>query len=171
MKWGLGTVQFGTNYGVSNQRGQTSLQDAGLILRQAYEAGIRLLDTAPGYGNSEEVLGSYLPKFPEFRVMTKTVAWNDTDPGQLESHFQKGLETSLRRLGRSRADVVLLHQPSLLNNFGSFVTKALQSLKTAGLTHSIGISIYNGSEIDYCLSLFSNRMSFKYRLIYLISDC
>ena len=46
MKLGLGTVQFGQAYGVSNRRGQVTTDDAGAILARAAQAGVRVLDTA-----------------------------------------------------------------------------------------------------------------------------
>ena len=45
-KLGLGTVQFGQAYGVSNQRGQVPKEEAAAILERAAKAGVRLLDTA-----------------------------------------------------------------------------------------------------------------------------
>ena len=52
-KLGLGTVQFGLPYGVSNTRGQVSRAEAAAILALAAKAGIATLDTAAGYGTAE----------------------------------------------------------------------------------------------------------------------
>jgi len=49
-KLGLGTVQFGHAYGISNSRGQVPLQDVRIILARAGHAGITLLDASPNYG-------------------------------------------------------------------------------------------------------------------------
>ena len=70
-KLGLGTVQFGQAYGVSNQRGQVPKEEAAAILDRAAKAGIRLLDTAANYGEAESVLAA-LDTSP-FRVVTKTI--------------------------------------------------------------------------------------------------
>ena len=43
---GIGTVQFGQPYGVSNRRGQVPPAEARAILARAAQAGIGLLDTA-----------------------------------------------------------------------------------------------------------------------------
>src|SRR5262245_9917704 len=56
-KLGLGTVQFGLAYGVTNERGQVPASDAEAIVAVALAAGIDLFDTAAVYGNSESVLG------------------------------------------------------------------------------------------------------------------
>ena len=56
----LGTVQLGLNYGIHNDSGKPSLETSFRILNAAMEAGINTLDTAAGYGNSEEVIGACL---------------------------------------------------------------------------------------------------------------
>ena len=53
----LGTVQFGMNYGVANTHGKPSYETVKDILRKALDNGITTLDTAAGYGDSEEVIG------------------------------------------------------------------------------------------------------------------
>ena len=56
----LGTVQFGMNYGVANTTGKPSFETVKAILKEAYDGGINALDTAPEYGDSEEVIGKAL---------------------------------------------------------------------------------------------------------------
>jgi aryl-alcohol dehydrogenase-like predicted oxidoreductase len=56
MKIGLGTVQFGQAYGVSNTHGQVSPDEAARILSRAAQAGAMVLDTAANYGAAEAVL-------------------------------------------------------------------------------------------------------------------
>ncbi len=55
---GLGTVQFGLDYGISNRRGRTTLNEVCGILAIAAENGVRVLDTATTYGESEAILGT-----------------------------------------------------------------------------------------------------------------
>src|SRR5262249_12663080 len=77
MKLGLGTVQFGLAYGVSNQAGQTPVGEVREILTVARTAGVDLLDTAPSYGVAEQVLGEALAGDRYFRVVTKTPPLED----------------------------------------------------------------------------------------------
>ena len=49
----LGTAQFGLDYGINNQNGKVSDKDVDQILNYAFESGIKELDTASSYGNSE----------------------------------------------------------------------------------------------------------------------
>ncbi len=58
MKIALGSVQFGCDYGISNQSGEVSSLSLQDILTFAMREGIDLIDTAPAYGNSEENLGN-----------------------------------------------------------------------------------------------------------------
>jgi len=72
MKLGLGTVQFGQAYGVSNRTGQVSSDDVRTILDRAAAAGIRVLDTAANYGEAEAVLAGQNTQ--PFRIVTKTAS-------------------------------------------------------------------------------------------------
>jgi len=73
---GLGTVQFGMNYGISNKGGKTSNLDASKLLQVAIENHIEVLDTASSYGTSESVLGEILPEQHRFKVVTKITQLN-----------------------------------------------------------------------------------------------
>src|ERR1700736_366409 len=53
---GLGTVQFGQAYGVSNSAGQVPVAEVRAMLARAAGEGVALLDTAANYGQAEEVL-------------------------------------------------------------------------------------------------------------------
>ena len=54
---GLGSVQFGLDYGVANDAGKVLLNEAQQIILLAKEESIDVLDTAIAYGTSEKVLG------------------------------------------------------------------------------------------------------------------
>ena len=55
MKLALGTVQFGIDYGIANTKGQVQIEEVQSILNYAKKNGVNILDTASGYGDSEEV--------------------------------------------------------------------------------------------------------------------
>ena len=79
----------------------------------AIELGINYFDTAPQYGNgqSETNLGLVLRQLrPDVRVATK-VGITPDDLKDLKGAIQSSVETSLRRLGRERLDVLQLHTP------------------------------------------------------------
>ena len=49
----LGTAQFGLPYGIANQVGRISRDEATTILDHAWAAGLDTIDTAIAYGESE----------------------------------------------------------------------------------------------------------------------
>ena len=71
-KIGLGTVQFGLNYGISNKLGQTNFKDSFEIVNKAKNNGINLLDTASSYGNSEILLGKM--NINEMKIISKFIS-------------------------------------------------------------------------------------------------
>ena len=69
---GLGTVQWGMAYGVTNSSGIATPAAVSSMLTNAGQAGITLLDTAWAYGNAERVLGEQGKLTNGFSVVTKT---------------------------------------------------------------------------------------------------
>src|SRR5471032_2077992 len=119
-KLGLGTVQFGQAYGVSNQRGQVPKEEAAAILERAAKAGVRLLDTAANYGEAESILAAL--DTSSFRVVTKTVS------------LAHGLEHVIARARQSaqslKADTLLVHAANdLTGKEGETLWTALSRLK------------------------------------------
>lgn len=129
-KMGLGTVQFGQAYGVSNRRGQVTLDDARAILTRAAQGGVTLLDTAANYGAAEDVLAA-LDTTP-FRIVTKTI------------HVRHGVDAVVARARQSakalKADTLLVHAAADLEE--AALWPALQALKAEGVFRRIGISTY-----------------------------
>jgi aryl-alcohol dehydrogenase-like predicted oxidoreductase len=132
-KLGLGTVQFGQAYGVSNRRGQVPKDEVAGILERAAKAGITLLDTAANYGEAEGILAGF--DTSPFRLVTKTI------------HLSHGLDQVIARARRSsetlKADTLLVHAASDLHSSnGEALWSALRRLKDEGVFRKIGISVY-----------------------------
>ncbi|GAA0029536.1 aryl-alcohol dehydrogenase-like predicted oxidoreductase [Bradyrhizobium ottawaense] len=135
---GLGTVQFGTDYGVSNRSGQVSSPEVAAILGSAHAAGVRVIDTAASYGSAEEVLGTALSPEQDFAIVTKALP------------LSKGFEAieirarrSLELLGRKPAEAILIHAAQdLAGPEGPRLWAMLQRLRDEGLYRRIGISAY-----------------------------
>lgn len=148
----LGTVQFGLPYGISNAGGQVSRAEAAAIIGYARSSGMRTLDTAIAYGNSEERLGevgvrswqvvSKLPPVPE--GCTDVSKW-----------VKDSVQASLQRLNHAALYGLLLHRPqNLLEAHGERLYKAMLQLKQEGLVEKIGVSIYETSELDALSGLY-----------------
>src|SRR5580698_8243033 len=99
---GIGTVQFGQAYGISNSRGQVPADDVATILRRGAQSGIKTLDTAAGYGEAEAVLGALAPLTQPFRVVTKTIALKNG----LDAVIARARQ-SIETLGRKPVDLLL----------------------------------------------------------------
>ncbi|NJR72465.1 MAG: hypothetical protein HC782_05630 [Gammaproteobacteria bacterium] len=68
-KIGLGSVQWGLKYGISNNSGQTPDIEIASILNRAREHGVRIIDTACLYGDAENRLGQH--SLDAFQMITK----------------------------------------------------------------------------------------------------
>lgn len=145
MKLALGTVQFGLTYGIANQGGQVSREEAGQILAIARANGIDTLDTAIAYGDSETCLGEIGAK--GFKVITKLPAIPEqvVDVGRW---VYEQIQAALQRLGVQTVYGLLLHRSQeLVGPNGKALKKALEQLKAEGLVQKIGVSIYSPSEL------------------------
>lgn len=146
MKLALGTVQFGQSYGVANKAGQIPAAEATAILEYAASIGINMLDTAVGYGNSEQRLGEI--GIPDWQVVSKIPAVPD-GCGDISGWVTESVQDSLQRLGLPRLYALLLHKPQqLLGADGGQIYAALQQLRETGLVQKIGASIYAPAELD-----------------------
>lgn len=152
---GLGTVQFGLDYGVTNRTGRPSSAEVAVIGATARAAGMDTLDTAHLYGDSEAVIGR-TATLAGFRVVTKTPKFADAaSAGSAADILRAGLATSLERLGRSSVDVLLLHDATdLLGPHGATLWDAMEQAKAAGMIGKIGVSVYNGGQIDAVLAAY-----------------
>jgi len=146
MKLALGTVQFGLPYGVANTTGQVEPGAVAAVLEHARLAGIDTLDTAIGYGESEQRLGEagvdgwrIISKLPECPASCDDVA----------AWVQDQVQGSLSRLKVARLAGILLHRPSqLLGPKGKALWAALLDLKKGGIVDKAGFSIYEPGELD-----------------------
>lgn len=116
---GLGTVALGRSLGLKYPRPVRvpSDEEAIALLTAAADLNIRLIDTAPAYGVSEERLGVLLPRIaPRDHWVLCTKAGESFDPTSETSSYdfsaaaiRSSVERSLRRLATDRLDIVLLH--------------------------------------------------------------
>lgn len=156
MKLGLGTVQFGTDYGISNMKGKTGRDEVAAILDFAKSAGIRTIDTAAGYGESEAVLGEALQGGSWFNIVTKTPGF-DRGPVSAEDAIEitRKFELSLSKLQKQSIYALLLHHgENLLAEGGKYLMDALISLKEKRLIKKIGVSVYSPLEIESILAKY-----------------
>ncbi|HWY64707.1 MAG TPA: aldo/keto reductase, partial [Rhizomicrobium sp.] len=135
---GLGTVQFGQAYGISNQRGQVPLEEARAIMSRAVRAGVGLIDTAANYGEAETVLSQL--DTGGLRMVTKTIS-----AAQGVDAVVARARQSVKNLGR--VDLLLVHAAGdLAGAQGETLWQALRTLKQEGVVGGVGISVYTADD-------------------------
>lgn len=142
MKIVIGAAQFGMNYGIANKQGHIDTEDMSTMLNVGYNNRIKYIDTAEGYGNSEQRIGRYLNqnKSQSWSIITKCKA-NGTSP------YEK-CKNSIIALGQ-KPHAMLAH------NAADFLDETfyrdLMKIKNDDLVNSIGVSVYTAQEIKEIL--------------------
>ncbi len=122
----------------------------------ALEVGYRHIDTAEGYGNEAEV-GRALAKSGLARDavwVTTKIAPESLGPGQLRPH----VEASLEKLGLDQVDLLLLHYPSINDEYQIEDYMAqFAEVYDAGLTRHLGVSNFTRHYLDRAIDLLDGR--------------
>lgn len=155
MRLGLGTVQFGCDYGISNSLGRVLPVQVGEILGLAQQYGIQTLDTACLYGDSEKVLGQHALLLPKFNIITKTPYFSDVitekDGDTLEECFYRSLEF----LYCNEVYGLLIHNANNLMGKGAAILwRKMEDLKERGFVKKIGVSVYSSEQIRGLVDCF-----------------
>lgn len=145
-KLALGTVQFGMDYGISNTVGQTTKKEVAAILNLAKCTGVNTLDTAQGYGESEEVLGEV--GVTDFNVISKLC------PTALKKNLASFIvEQSLKATGLTKLYGMLFHNAESAMNYPAAVHE-LQASKEEGVILKWGYSVYTTQELEQLLNRY-----------------
>ena len=145
-KIGLGSVQFGLNYGISNNNGITKKEEVSKIFNISSEMGIKLIDTAQVYGNAENIIGKYHNN--RFDIVTKL---NPNKKNDLT--IKKLLESSFNNLNINSIYGVIFHDVNTIFETPKFYNELI-TLKKQGFIEKIGFSLYYPDEIKKVLELF-----------------
>jgi aryl-alcohol dehydrogenase-like predicted oxidoreductase len=141
-KLGIGSVQFGTKYGISNLLGQTTSEEVERILDTAIANRINFIDTASAYGNAEKVLGQNI--LSGFNIVSKYVS--PSKGGSIDIQ----VKNSLNDLRIERLYGYLAHNPmTILDEPEQW--EDLLNLKKCGLVGKIGFSLYEPYELEVLL--------------------
>lgn len=123
------------------------------VVRRAIEAGINLIDTAPGYKASEETIGEALADGLRDKVVlsTKYYPYGDQDKVNLDPQaLTNSVEKSLSRLKTDRLDLLHLHWVHSADDvkkiLGSALSTTLRKLQASGKVRYLAIS--EASELD-----------------------
>jgi aryl-alcohol dehydrogenase-like predicted oxidoreductase len=151
----LGTVQFGLAYGVSHKDGAVPTDEVSRILDLAWRSGVRLLDTAAAYGQSEQIIGSSAVA-AGFGVITKTVPIGTAALGDADiATIEQGVRESLAKLRRRSVDALLVHNiHNLQGPMGAVLWSRLERFRADGSAARLGISVYDVGEAERAIERF-----------------
>jgi aryl-alcohol dehydrogenase-like predicted oxidoreductase len=138
---GMGGL-FVSSYGAERE-------EARRAVRRALELGVNYVDTAPGYLDSEEVLGWALEGVEQPYVLSTKLGGRPRpfDP-QDKDALRRSVEESLRLLKRDAIDLLLIHEPDRPGQYDWFpdwerfhgpVTELLAELKGEGIVRFTGL--------------------------------
>ncbi len=116
-----------------------SVEEAGRILRRAYEAGVNFYDTARIYSDSEEKMAAALaPVRKNIIIASKAM----TETGE---KVASSLEKSLRALQTDYLDLFQIHNPKTvpLPGDGTGRYEAMLAAKEAGKTRFLGLTTHS----------------------------
>jgi aryl-alcohol dehydrogenase-like predicted oxidoreductase len=130
---------------------RTSEDEAGRLLNEVLDLGINLIDTARGYGLSEERIGRHLAhRRGDFVLSTKVGYGVEGVPDWTCDCIVKGVERALRLMRTDVLDIVHLHSCPLHVLEQGEVIRGLEDSQAAG---KIRVAAYSGenAELDFAL--------------------
>jgi aryl-alcohol dehydrogenase-like predicted oxidoreductase len=144
LKLGLGTIQFGMDYGINNTRGKVLKEEAFEILKVAWNNGIDMLDTSALYGESEYVIGQFLKENNvPFKIISKLPPCDADD-------IETRLCESLKKLDRDRLFGYLVHHFDFFRE-NRHIWDFLQKAKLQKKFDKLGFSLYYPQEVEYLI--------------------
>ena len=139
----IGTAQFGMRYGITNKKGKVGEREIGKIFNLAMKNGIKYIDTAPAYGQAEEIIGRMWPTSMESKIISKV------PPGSNIEEWDKNLMKSMQNLKTKKLDGYLIHRTEDLKGSSGFEMMTwIKNVREKGLVDRIGISIYDEEELE-----------------------
>jgi aryl-alcohol dehydrogenase-like predicted oxidoreductase len=159
--WGLS----GDAYGAVDDREQER------VLSRAIEMGVTLIDTADVYGagRMERLVGRAVDDRDDVFVVSKGGTDRSTLPARKRfdaGYLRAAAERSLRRLGRERIDVYLLHNPPVATVIRGEAIGALDDMKREGKIGHWGVSAGDVDTGRECLRRGAEVIEIAYNLLH-----
>mgnify|MGYP001365918796 CR=1 FL=1 len=139
-RYGLGCMSLSHAYGVAPQ------PEEGLrLLQTALDEGVTFFDTAPMYGDSEEILGEALANVRD-RVVIATKA-----EGSGDDFIRESVEASLRRLRTDYIDIIQLRDPNFEKLERLRVVQTFDALKAEGKVRFGSVTVGDTHQVKEAL--------------------
>lgn len=134
----LGTAHVLAGYGLESGEDESRIANFLETLGEAHALGVSYLDTAPTYGDSEMLIGSF---GADYQIVTKVYA-------RSEHSIEQQIVDSLGRLQRDSLYGCLIHDWSSLEpQEAGRSLRSLVAAKEAGLATKVGVSAYSPTEL------------------------
>ena len=161
-------------WGLSGESyGKLEPGDAEKVIARAVDIGFSLIDTSDAYGagSMEALLGRALATHKDVTVLTKGGIDRLTDPPRkvfTAEHLRGAVQRSLKRLGRERIDLYLLHNPSAGCIALGDATGALEDMKKEGLLAHWGVSVGDADVARAAIDKGAEVIELAYNLLHSI---
>lgn len=146
----LGTVQLGLPYGVANQTGMPSHDEAVKLIHKAVDLGISTFDTARSYGTSEERVGDALTGQYIGHIITKLDPLEGMTDSTPISTVRRAVNSSVRlsclALARDHIPTLTLHRAKHLTACNGTIWREVNKLRNMGKIGEIGVSVQSPDE-------------------------
>jgi aryl-alcohol dehydrogenase-like predicted oxidoreductase len=168
----LTEIALGTWGLASGAYGEVTPSDFEVVVRQAWDHGVRTFDVAPlwGDGESERRVAAALgaEKMEEATIVGR--AGQRHAKGTIVSSFEpqailEDVEGSLERLGREHLDVLMLHDPPMEVLRGEPFRKAVDHLVATGKVRAWGVGVGGTDEARLALKLGASALGIVHHLL------
>ena len=160
----IGTAQFGSSYGITNEGYKPNKKDIFSILEFACNKGIYSFDTAPDY-KTEKILGEFIKVNglnSKVKISTKVPTF---DKFSQRDHLKVNIEKSIKNLGCS-VEVLFLHNAKDSSSILDKPDYYLDLMKEFPISN-IGVSVYDPEEV---LILDNSIIDLSFQFPYNILD-
>jgi aryl-alcohol dehydrogenase-like predicted oxidoreductase len=155
-------------------------EQARLAAMRAVELGVNYIDTAPGYLDSEEVVGKIL-KDVDAPVIVSTKLGYEPEPFRPrdKDSLRESVDRSMALLGRDVIDILMIHEPDRPGQFDWFddldtcegpVTELLEEFKREGRIRFTGVGgttthelarVVGSGKFDVVLTAFNYSLLYR----------
>lgn len=145
----LGTAQLMEGYGQTNFS-SLSIEEISSIFHYSFQQGILEVDTAPGYGESEKIIGLLDIQHEITTKIPTLVDRNHSYADWVECSVRQSLQYTKKKYIKN----LLFHNTEdLIKNFSTELEKKLNYLKAENLVQNVGLSVYDVDELKSAMDL------------------
>ena len=156
MKFILGTAQLNQKYGINNKT-KATIKNSIKIIEYDHKNKIKEIDTAPGYANSQKIIGKINKKF---LISSKINGLLKIKKDNLETHMAKQIHSILNELSLNTLNGIYFHEPEIFKNKSKslFAYRILNKFRKQNLIRKIGVSIYEPKILKNIFKIFKPDM-------------